>query len=68
MKAIDERQMQKTTNEKQTKTERSKENRSCSEMVRAKWFFCAQVEFRVSLINYFKTKKIIWVKACFGRV
>ena len=31
MKAIDEREMQKTTKEKQTKTERSKENRSYSE-------------------------------------
>ena len=36
MKAIDEREMQKITKEKQTKTERSKENRSYSERVRAK--------------------------------
>ena len=36
MKTIDEREMQKTTKEKQTKTERSKGNRSCSERVRAK--------------------------------
>ena len=41
MKAIDERELQKTTKEKQTKTERSKGNRSYSERVRAKWFFCA---------------------------
>ena len=33
--------MQKTTNEKQTKTKRSKRNRSFSERVRAKWFWCA---------------------------
>ena len=38
MKTIDEREMQKTIKEKQTKTERSKGNRSYSEMVRAKWF------------------------------
>ena len=36
MKTIDERQMQKATKEKQTKTERSKGNRSYSERVRAK--------------------------------
>ena len=36
MKAIDEREMQKTTTAKQTKTERSKANRSYSERVRAK--------------------------------
>ena len=38
MKTKDEREMQKTTTEKQTKTERSKGNRSYSERVRAKWF------------------------------
>ena len=38
MKAIDEREMQKTTKEKQTKTERSKRNRTYSESVRAKQF------------------------------
>ena len=37
MKTIDERKMQKTK-EKQTKTEKSKGNRSYSEWVRAKWF------------------------------
>ena len=36
MKTIDEREMQKTTKEKQAKTERSKGNRSYSESVRAK--------------------------------
>ena len=38
MKAVGEREMQKTTEEKQTKTERSKGNKSYSERVRAKWF------------------------------
>ena len=33
---IDEREMQKTTKEKQTKTDRNKGNRSYSERVRAK--------------------------------
>ena len=36
MKTIDERETQKTTKEKQKKTERNKENRSYSERVRAK--------------------------------
>ena len=36
MKTKDEREMQKTAKEKQTKTERSKGNRSYSERVRAK--------------------------------
>ena len=40
MKTIDDREMQKTTKGKQTKTERSKGNRSYSERVRAKWFYC----------------------------
>ena len=35
MKIIDEREMQKTTKEKQIKTEMGKENRSYSERVRA---------------------------------
>ena len=39
MKTIDEREKQRTT--KETKTERSKGNRSYSERVRAKWFCCA---------------------------
>ena len=41
MKTVDKREMQKTTQEKQTKTDRSKGNRSYSERVRAKWFCCA---------------------------
>ena len=41
MKTKNERELQKTTKEKQTKTERSEENRSYSERVRAKWFRCA---------------------------
>ena len=41
MKTIDEREMQKTAKEKQTKAERSKGNRSYSERVRARWFCCA---------------------------
>ena len=41
MKAIDEREMQKTTEEKQIKTERSKRDRSYSKRVTAKWFCCA---------------------------
>ena len=36
MKTIDEREMQKTTKEKQTKTKKSSGNRSYSERVRAK--------------------------------
>ena len=62
MKTIDERDMQKTTKEKQTKTERSKGNRSYSEMVRAKWFCWAlklgflQLICKASLI--FKPNKI----------
>ena len=36
MKTIDEKELQKTTKEKQTTTERSKGNRSYSERVRAK--------------------------------
>ena len=41
MKTTDEREMQRTTKEKQTKTETSKENRSYSERLRATWFCCA---------------------------
>ena len=41
MKTIDDREMQKTTKEKQTKAERSKGNRSYSERVRPKRFCCA---------------------------
>ena len=41
METIDEREMQKTTKEKQKKAERSNRNRSYSERVRVKWFCCA---------------------------
>ena len=37
MKTTDERELQKTTKEKQTNTEKSKGNRSYSERVRAKF-------------------------------
>ena len=56
MKTIDQREMQKTTKEKQTKTEWSKGNRSYSKEVRTKWFFCVfmlgflQLICKVSLI------------------
>ena len=56
METIDEREMQKTTKEKQTKAERSNRNRSYSERVRAKWFCCAfklgflQLRCKASLI------------------
>ena len=36
MKTVDDIEMQNITNEKQTKAERSKGNRTCSERVRAK--------------------------------
>ena len=36
MKTVDKREMQKTSKENQTRTERSKGNRSYSERVRAK--------------------------------
>ena len=48
MKTKDEREMQKTTKEKQTKAERSNGNRSYSERVRAKWFCCA---FKLGLLQ-----------------
>ena len=38
MKTIDQREMQKTTIEKQANTERSKGNRSYSQRVRVKWY------------------------------
>ena len=48
MKTKDEREMRKTVKEKQTKTERSKGNRSYSERVRAKWFCCT---FKLSFLQ-----------------
>ena len=83
MKTIDEREMQKITKEKQTKTERSKGNRSYSGRVRAKWFCCAfksgflQLICKASLIfksnlelalSIILKQRIIWVKACDGVV
>ena len=56
MKTKDKRELQKTTKEKQTKTEISKRNRSYSESVRAKWFCCGselvflQLIYKASLI------------------
>ena len=41
METIDEREMQKTKKEKQTKAEKINGNRSDGERVRAKWFCCA---------------------------
>ena len=38
MKTIDQREMQKTTIEKQANTERSKGDRSYSQRVRVKWY------------------------------
>ena len=39
MKTIDEKELQETAKEKQTKAERCKGNRSYSERMRAKWFW-----------------------------
>ena len=41
MKTINERETQKRIKEKQTKSDESKESRSYSERVRAKWICCA---------------------------
>ena len=57
MKRIDEREMQKTKKEKQTKTERSKGNRSYSEKVRAKWFCCA---FKLGFLKLICTASLIF--------
>ena len=48
MKTKDEREMQKATKEKPTKTERSKGNRSYSEKVRTK-YFCS--EYKLSFLQ-----------------
>ena len=57
MKRIDEREMQKTTKEKQTKTERSKGNRSYREKVRAQWFCCA---FKLGFLKFICTASLIF--------
>ena len=83
MKTIDEREIQRTKKEKQLKAERSKET-NYSERVRTKWFCSAfklafpqlickaslifKSNLELSIINNFKTKRIIWDKACFGVV
>ena len=48
IKTIDEREMQITTKEKQTKTERTTGNRTYSVRVTAKWFCCA---FKLSFLQ-----------------
>ena len=56
IKTIDEREMQKTK-EKQTKTERSKGNRSYSERVRARWFCCG---FKLGFFQLKRTASLIF--------
>ena len=56
MKTKNEREMRKTTKEKQTKIERSKGNKSYRDRVRVKWFCCTfkfgslQLVYKASLI------------------
>ena len=57
MKTIDEREMQNTTKEKQTKTERSKRSRSYSERVRAKSFCCA---FKLGFLHFICKASVIF--------
>ena len=83
MKTIDEREMAKTTKEKQRKIERSKGNRSYSKKVRTKWFCCAfklgflQLICKDSLIcksnlelalSVILKQRELWVRACCGGV
>ena len=58
MKTKDERKMQKTTKEKQKKTERSKGNRTYSEKVRAKWFCCA---FKIGFLQSIYKASLIFM-------
>ena len=58
MKTIVERKMQKPTNEKRTKTERSKGNRIYSERVRAKWFCCA---FKLGFLQLICKASLIFI-------
>ena len=76
-KTIDEKEMQKTTKEKQKRTERTMGNRSYSERVRAKWFSCAfklgvlQSIFKSNLeltLSIILKQRELWVKASFGLV
>ena len=55
MNTIDEREMQKTKKEKQTKAERSNGNRSYSERVRAKWILGW---FIVQILVFFGTLSV----------
>ena len=57
MKTINEREIQKTTNEKQPKTERSTGNRSYSKRVRAKWFCCA---FKLGFLQLISKASLIF--------
>ena len=57
MKTIDEIEMQETTKEKQTKAERSKENRSFSENVVAKLFCCA---FKLDFLQLISKTSLIF--------
>ena len=57
MKTTDEKELQKTTKEKQTKTERSKGNRSYSERVRGKWFCCA---FKLGFLQLIRKASLIF--------
>ena len=54
MKTLDEREIEKTTKEKQLKPESSKGNRSYSERVRAKWICCA---FKLGFLQFWNKKK-----------
>ena len=60
MKTIDEREMQKTTKEKQTNTERSKGNWTYSVRLRAKWFCYA---FRLGFLELICSASLIlsWI-------
>ena len=57
IKTIDEREMQITTKEKQTKTERTTGNRTYSVRVRAKWFCCA---FKLSFLQLICNASLIF--------
>ena len=57
IKIIDDRELQKTIKEKQTKTERSKGNRSYIERVRAKWFCCA---FQLGFLQLIRKASLIF--------
>ena len=57
MKTLDERDIQKTTKEKQTKAERSKRNRSYSERVRAEWSYFA---FKLGFLQLIRKASLIF--------